>query len=131
MRLLFTGLLSLALALGSPSFFLPSAASTRSCPRRCLCYEHSDLVDCRERGLWHVPGGLPHGTWLLDHNRLASVGPGVFRGLSRLRQLDLHGNRLSAVLRGSLDMLPGLEVQTRGRPPARSAGKRSLTRVSA
>lgn len=61
----------------------------------------------------------------LSHNRLASVGPGVFRGLSRLRQLYLHGNRLSAVLRGSLDMLPGLEVEMRARPAGRrSAGKR-------
>lgn len=46
----------------------------------------------------------------LSHNQLVSVGPGVFRGLSRLRQLYLHNNRLSVVQQGSLDMLPGLEV---------------------
>ncbi|XP_034046572.1 slit homolog 3 protein [Thalassophryne amazonica] len=36
--------------------------------------------------------------------------PGVFRGLSRLRQLYLQNNRLTTVQQGSLDMLPGLEV---------------------
>lgn len=46
----------------------------------------------------------------LSHNKLVSVGPGVFRGLSRLRQLYLHNNKLNVVQHGSLDMLPGLEV---------------------
>lgn len=45
-----------------------------------------------------------------SHNHLVSVGAGVFRGLSRLRQLYLHNNRLTVVQQGSLDMLPGLEV---------------------
>lgn len=47
----------------------------------------------------------------LSHNHLTSIGPGVFRGLSRLRLLYLHNNRLSVVQQGSLDMLPGLEVR--------------------
>lgn len=47
----------------------------------------------------------------LSHNLLVSLGPGVFRGLSRLRQLNLHNNRMSVVQQGSLDMLPGLEVE--------------------
>lgn len=46
----------------------------------------------------------------LSYNQLVSVGSGVFRGLSRLRQLYLHNNRLNVVQQGSLDMLPGLEV---------------------
>lgn len=46
----------------------------------------------------------------LSYNQLASVGSGVFKGLSRLRQLYLHNNRLTVVQQGSLDMLPGLEV---------------------
>lgn len=46
----------------------------------------------------------------LSHNQLASVGPGVFKGLSRLRQLYLNNNKLTVVQRGSLDMLPTLEV---------------------
>lgn len=46
----------------------------------------------------------------LSYNKLVSVGPGVFRGLSRLRQLYLHNNKLTMVQHGSLDMLPGLEV---------------------
>lgn len=46
----------------------------------------------------------------LSYNKLVSVGPDVFRGLSRLRQLYLHNNKLTVVQHGSLDMLPGLEV---------------------
>lgn len=46
----------------------------------------------------------------LSYNQLASLGPGAFRGLSRLRQLYLHNNKLTVVQQGSLDMLPGLEV---------------------
>lgn len=46
----------------------------------------------------------------LSYNQLMLVGSGVFRGLSRLRQLYLHNNRLTVVQQGSLDMLPGLEV---------------------
>lgn len=41
----------------------------------------------------------------LSHNQLESVGSGAFRGLSRLRQLYLHNNRLTVVQQGSLDML--------------------------
>lgn len=47
----------------------------------------------------------------LSNNRLVWVGSGVFRGLSRLRQLYLHNNRLSVVQQGSLDLLPGLEAR--------------------
>lgn len=47
----------------------------------------------------------------LSYNRLLWVGSGVFRGLSRLRQLYLHNNRLSVVQQGNLDLLPGLEAR--------------------
>lgn len=46
----------------------------------------------------------------LSYNQLVTVGPGVFRGLSRLRQLYLQNNKLTVVQQGSLDMLPALEV---------------------
>lgn len=47
----------------------------------------------------------------LSHNQLVSVGVGVFKGLSQLRHLYLHNNRLAVVQQGSLDMLHRLEVQ--------------------
>lgn len=47
----------------------------------------------------------------LSYNQLVTVGSGVFRGLSRLRHLYLHNNKLTVVQQGSLDMLPALEVQ--------------------
>lgn len=46
----------------------------------------------------------------LSYNQLVTVGPGVFRGLSRLRQLYMQNNNLTVVQQGSLDMLPALEV---------------------
>lgn len=46
----------------------------------------------------------------LSYNQLTSIGTGVFKGLSRLRQLYLNNNRLTVVQQGSLDMLPTLEV---------------------
>lgn len=46
----------------------------------------------------------------LSYNQLTSLGRGVFKGLSRLRQLYLNNNRLIVLQQGSLDMLPTLEV---------------------
>ncbi|XP_068509420.1 reticulon-4 receptor isoform X1 [Syngnathus scovelli] len=95
MRLLVTGLL----LLGWPSFFFPWAACTRLCPSRCLCYEHSDLVDCRERGLEHVPRGLPHGTWLLElgGNNMSEICSRAFTGLWSLRVLVLANSQIEAL----------------------------------
>lgn len=47
----------------------------------------------------------------LSYNQLTSLGRGVFKGLSRLRQLYLNNNRLIVLQQGSLDMLPTLEVR--------------------
>uniref|UniRef100_A0A672FX63 LRRNT domain-containing protein n=1 Tax=Salarias fasciatus TaxID=181472 RepID=A0A672FX63_SALFA len=91
---------------------LPLPPARSECPPRCLCYEHGDMVDCRGGGFRNVPRGLPLEKLDLSWNHLASAGPGLFRGLSRLRMLFLHNNRLTAVQQGSLDMLPGLEVDT-------------------
>ncbi|XP_072530657.1 uncharacterized protein [Salminus brasiliensis] len=64
---------------------------SRLCSHVCQCFEHSDLVDCRSRGLVNVPHGLPHGTWLLDlgGNVLAEIRPHAFAGLWSLRVLVL------------------------------------------
>uniref|UniRef100_A0A8C2Z7R5 LRRNT domain-containing protein n=1 Tax=Cyclopterus lumpus TaxID=8103 RepID=A0A8C2Z7R5_CYCLU len=155
----FPALLVFLLAFYSPPSLFPTVDCSPPCPRHCICYEHADLVDCRDRGFERVPRGIPHATWLLElggnnlseidtgafaglwslrvlvltnsqiqemqpfehldnlekldlsNNQLGAVGSGVFRGLSRLRQLYLHNNRLTVVQHGSMDMLPGLEVQ--------------------
>lgn len=56
-------------------------------------------MDCRERGLGQVPGGLPHGTWLLElgGNNLTEIRSGAFAGLWSLRVLVLADNRIRAL----------------------------------
>ena len=80
--MLFPALLLLALS---------SVLSSKECPHHCLCYEHSDLVDCRARGFLQVPHGLSHGTWLLDlgGNLMIEVRSRAFAGLWSLRVLVL------------------------------------------
>lgn len=70
---------------------LSSVVGSKECPHHCLCYEHSDLVDCRARGFLQVPHGLSHGTWLLDlgGNLLMEVRSRAFAGLWSLRVLVL------------------------------------------
>ncbi|KAF3847056.1 hypothetical protein F7725_004134 [Dissostichus mawsoni] len=103
--------------------FLP-VDSSPSCPHLCVCYDNADLVDCRSRGFDLAFLSLSYLEKLdlsynqltfesldsmekldLSYNQLDSVGPGVFRGLSRLRQLFLNNNRLTVLQKGSLDML--------------------------
>nr|XP_055050492.1 slit homolog 1 protein [Misgurnus anguillicaudatus] len=73
---------------------LSPSRSSRLCSHLCLCYEHSDLVDCHARGLDEVPHGLPHGTWLLDlgGNKLPVIRSRAFAGLWSLRILVLSGS---------------------------------------
>lgn len=80
--MLFPALLLLALS---------SVLGSKECPHHCLCYEHSDLVDCRTCGFLQVPHGLSHGTWLLDlgGNLLMEVRSRAFAGLWSLRVLVL------------------------------------------
>ncbi|XP_071029506.1 reticulon-4 receptor-like isoform X1 [Oncorhynchus clarkii lewisi] len=70
---------------------LSSVVGSKECPHHCLCYEHSDLVDCRARGFLQVPHGLSHGTWLLDlgGNLMIEVRSRAFAGLWSLRVLVL------------------------------------------
>lgn len=69
------------------------------CPESCLCYEASDLVDCRARGLWRVPPGVPHGTWLLDMsgNKLLEIHSRSFPGLWALKILLMVNNSIEMV----------------------------------
>uniref|UniRef100_A0A3B3X7K0 LRRCT domain-containing protein n=1 Tax=Poecilia mexicana TaxID=48701 RepID=A0A3B3X7K0_9TELE len=116
---------------------LPSIMSGfRQCPSPCLCYESSDLVDCRSQGLEQVPPGVSRGTWLLDlsgnrvrevrsdsfvglwslkkldlsYNRIRTIDARAFHSLSRLRLLHLEGNRLNMLKDGLLSRQQSLEV---------------------
>lgn len=69
------------------------------CPSLCLCYESSDLVDCRSRGLVRVPPSVPHGTWLLDFsgNKLTEVHTRSFVGLWSLKILLMSNNSIQTL----------------------------------
>uniref|UniRef100_I3JMA7 LRRCT domain-containing protein n=1 Tax=Oreochromis niloticus TaxID=8128 RepID=I3JMA7_ORENI len=66
------------------------------CPSTCLCYESSDLVDCRSRGLTRVPSSISHGTWLLDlsGNKVTEVHTRSFIGLWSLKILLMSNNSI-------------------------------------
>uniref|UniRef100_A0A3B5L5J7 LRRNT domain-containing protein n=1 Tax=Xiphophorus couchianus TaxID=32473 RepID=A0A3B5L5J7_9TELE len=73
--------------------------SEQQCPSPCLCYESSDLVDCRSQGLDQVPPGVSSGTWLLDlsGNRVREVRSDSFVGLWSLKFLLMSNNSIHAV----------------------------------
>uniref|UniRef100_H3D921 Si:ch211-237i5.4 n=1 Tax=Tetraodon nigroviridis TaxID=99883 RepID=H3D921_TETNG len=94
----------LHLTLCLPAFFLslsfvPGAESSRPCPSLCICYDLSDLVDCRDQGFQHVPRGVPHGAWLLElgGNNLSRVATRAFAGLWTLRVLVLTSCQIQKV----------------------------------
>ncbi|KAF7204029.1 reticulon-4 receptor-like 2 [Nothobranchius furzeri] len=86
-------------------------SGSRLCPDPCLCYDSSDLVDCRFRGLDHVPQGVPHGTWLLDlsGNKVKDIRFTSFVGLWSLKILCMSNNSIHAVHPQSLSSLQFLE----------------------
>ncbi|XP_015458692.3 insulin-like growth factor-binding protein complex acid labile subunit [Astyanax mexicanus] len=84
---------------------------SKLCPHHCLCYENSDLVDCRARGFTVFPHGIPHGTWLLDlsENRLYELKSSTFTGIWALRILLLQNNAIQAMQPQALASLSFLE----------------------
>lgn len=75
------------------------AWGSKLCPHQCSCYEASELVDCRSRGLTHIPHGIPHGTWLLDlsGNKLTELRSTSFTGIWALRVLLLSQSNMHVV----------------------------------
>ncbi|XP_047464766.1 reticulon-4 receptor-like 2 [Mugil cephalus] len=90
---------------------LSTALGFKLCPASCLCYESSDLVDCRSRGLLRVPPSVPHGAWLLDlrGNKLTEVPAGSFLGLWSLKILMMSNNSIHTLQPQSLSSLQFLE----------------------
>ncbi|XP_056263021.1 insulin-like growth factor-binding protein complex acid labile subunit [Pseudoliparis swirei] len=99
------------LALHSPPSLLPTAGCSPPCPPRCACYEHADLVDCRDRALQRVPAGVPRGTWLMElgGNNLSHIAGGAFAGLWSLRVLVLTDSRIRDLQPQAFLSLPVLE----------------------
>ncbi|XP_017294343.1 reticulon-4 receptor-like 2 [Kryptolebias marmoratus] len=90
---------------------LSAVSGSRPCPGSCLCYESSDLVDCRSRGLHQVPPGVPHGGWLLDlsGNKLKEVRTRSFVGLWSIKILLLSNNSIHVLHPQCLSSLQFLE----------------------
>ncbi|XP_040885397.1 leucine-rich repeat-containing protein 17 [Toxotes jaculatrix] len=88
-----------------------AALGFKLCPSSCLCYESSDLVDCRSRGLIQVPPSIPHGTWLLDlsGNKLTVIRTRSFMGLWSLKILLMSNSSIQTVEPQSLSSLHFLE----------------------
>ncbi|XP_056403905.1 insulin-like growth factor-binding protein complex acid labile subunit [Hyla sarda] len=87
------------------------ANPSQFCPPSCLCYDSSNLVECRGLELLVVPHHLPHSTWMLDlrHNNLSRLEPTSFQALWSLRILLLSDNQIEVVLARSLRSLGFLE----------------------
>uniref|UniRef100_A0A8C5QUN7 LRRNT domain-containing protein n=1 Tax=Leptobrachium leishanense TaxID=445787 RepID=A0A8C5QUN7_9ANUR len=93
---------------------------SQNCPVSCLCYDSSNLVECRGKGLLTVPHQLPHSTWMLDlrHNNLTRLDSSSFQALWSLRILLLSDNNIEVQgafrglsrLRGYFFMLQNLEL---------------------
>ncbi|XP_070708543.1 reticulon-4 receptor-like 2 [Pempheris klunzingeri] len=90
---------------------LNMASTFKLCPSHCLCYDSSDLVDCRSRGLPRVPPSVPHGTWLLDlsGNKLTEVHTRSFMGLWSLKILLMSNNSIRTLQPQALSSLQFLE----------------------
>ncbi|XP_075436478.1 uncharacterized protein LOC142473178 isoform X2 [Ascaphus truei] len=84
---------------------------TQSCPLSCLCYDSSNLVECRGQDLIGVPHRLPHSTWMLDlrQNNLSRLDSGSFQALWSLRILLLSDNRIETISPRSFRSLGFLE----------------------
>lgn len=82
-----------------PVSFFPCVETLRVCPHQCLCYDPSDLVDCRDQSFKHIPRGIPHGAWLLElgGNNLSHIGTRAFTGLWSLRVLVLTNCQIKEV----------------------------------
>lgn len=79
--------------------WLTMVMATKRCPPQCSCYDSADLVDCRARGLTHVPHGIPHGSWLLDlsWNEIPELRSRSFTGVWALKVLLLSNCGIKAM----------------------------------
>ncbi|RCN53792.1 leucine Rich repeat-containing domain protein [Ancylostoma caninum] len=74
-----------------------SCADAHVCPPACTCTDTT--VDCRDRGLTHIPANLPSSTTelRLEQNQITYVPPKAFQNLRNLRRLDLSKNSIVEV----------------------------------
>lgn len=74
-----------------------SCSEASSCPTVCTCTDST--VDCRDRGLKHIPTNLPPGTTelRLEQNQITTIPANIFKKLRQLRRLDLSKNVIKEI----------------------------------
>ncbi|XP_076059320.1 slit guidance ligand isoform X2 [Oratosquilla oratoria] len=79
------------------------------CPEKCRCSE--GIVDCRDRGLTHVPRHIPEDTTeiRLEQNHITEVPSGVFVPYKRLRRIDLSNNQITTIATDAFQGLKALD----------------------
>ncbi|KAK6033691.1 leucine Rich repeat-containing domain protein [Ostertagia ostertagi] len=87
-----------------------SCSETHVCPPACTCTDAT--VDCRDRGLTHIPANLPSSTTELDlsRNSIVEVAPRAFQGLYSLNSLVLYGNNLTELPAEAFEGLNSLQL---------------------
>ncbi|XP_071389207.1 leucine-rich repeat-containing protein 3-like [Centroberyx affinis] len=85
-----------------------------ACPKSCHCTDRNGMVvQCTSRNLENVPPNLPKDTviLLLSSNRIRHIPKQAFKGLHRLRELDLSHNSIESVDADAFEgMLEGLRT---------------------
>uniref|UniRef100_A0A8L7YLJ6 Uncharacterized protein n=1 Tax=Brugia malayi TaxID=6279 RepID=A0A8L7YLJ6_BRUMA len=78
------------------------------CPSVCTCTETT--IDCRDRGLTHIPANLPSTTTelRLEQNQITYVPPRAFHNLHQLKRLDLSKNNIGNIGPRAFDGLKSL-----------------------
>uniref|UniRef100_H3B818 Si:ch211-237i5.4 n=2 Tax=Latimeria chalumnae TaxID=7897 RepID=H3B818_LATCH len=73
--------------------------ASKHCPHHCLCFDSSHFVDCKGHNLSHIPGNIPHGTWILDlkHNDLTEIRAESFNALWSMKILILSNNKIEKI----------------------------------
>nr|ABB21109.1 variable lymphocyte receptor A [Eptatretus stoutii] len=77
----------------------------------CTCNDNTKTVDRSSKGLTAIPINIPTDTdnLKLDYNKLSSLPPKAFHGLSSLTFLDLSYNQLQTLPAGVFDHLVNLD----------------------
>uniref|UniRef100_A0A3Q3ATA4 Nyctalopin n=1 Tax=Kryptolebias marmoratus TaxID=37003 RepID=A0A3Q3ATA4_KRYMA len=94
-----------------PQALLARWACVRACPPACTCtQERNCSVLCDRSGMADMPKEFPCENFYLNDNLLSDLPRLAFKGLSRLKMLNLGGNQLTNVSKTWFSDLVELEV---------------------
>ncbi|XP_065180210.1 leucine-rich repeat-containing protein 15-like [Sycon ciliatum] len=92
-------------------YYALTGTTMMSCPATCSCSgAPSYTVNCSNRSLTMVPGGIPNTTMtlFLNDNQIQTLSDGVFSGLPNLRELFLYTNQIQNLSDGVFSGLTNL-----------------------